>query len=42
MWTIIYMSQKSEKAIKIKKILESEGIIAKSKTVGNNEDNEEA
>ena len=40
MWTTIYISPKSEKAVKIKKLLESEGIIAKNKTVGNNENNE--
>lgn len=40
MWKTIYISPKSEKAVRIKKLLESEGIIAKNKTVNNNENNE--
>lgn len=40
MWTIIYISQKSEEAVKIKALLESEGIITKNKRVSNAENNE--
>jgi len=35
MWTTIYMSQKEDETIKIKRLLESRGIITKSKCVRN-------
>lgn len=40
MWTTIYISQKSEEAMKIKEILEAEGIITKNKRVRNAENDE--
>lgn len=33
MWTVVYMSQKSQEAQKIKAILEAEGIIVKKRRV---------